>query len=131
MYKHHISATAYEDVPEYNTISVSVDSPHAWERVGTLTRNLLEAGYNVAIYLEGGVTYIIEFNPSSELGYGNEVLAWVSPEEQEALINRRYHEVEPDRVVPPTPLMYPRALEPNTTCVPCAADEVVKDEPEN
>lgn len=131
MYKHHLGATAYEDVPEYNTISVSVNSPHAWERASNLIRNLLEAGYDVAAYFEGGVTYVIEFNYASELGYGNEVLAWVSSEEQEALVNGRYHEVEPDHVVPPTPLMYPRALEPNTTCIPCAADEAVKEESEN
>lgn len=131
MYKHHLGATAYEDVPECNTIAINVDSPHAWERVSTLIRNLLETGYDVATYLEGGVTYVIEFNPSSELDYGNEVLAWISPEEQKALVNGRYHEVESQPVVPPTPLMYPRALEPNTTCAPCAADEAVKNESEN
>lgn len=119
MYKHHIGATAYEDIPEYNTITISVDAPHAWEKVSTLTRNLLEAGYDVATYLEGGVTYIIEFNHSADLGYGNEVLAWVSPEEREVLTNGRYHEVQAETVAP------------QVIRVPCGSGFAVKGESKN
>lgn len=119
MYKHRISATAYEDVPEYNTITVSLNQPEAWEKVSTFIRNLLETGYEVETYLEGGVTYVINYNHSVELGYGNDVLAWVSPEEQEALADGRYHDVQVKTVAP------------QAICVPCGSGFAVKDEPKN
>ena len=119
MYKRHLNATAYEDVPDYNTITVSLNQPKAWEKVSALIHELLETGYEVETYLEGGVTYVINYNYSSELGYGNDVLAWVSPEEQEALADGRYHEVQAETVAP------------QAVCVPCGSDFAVKDEPKN
>lgn len=119
MYKRHLDATAYEDVPDYNTITISLSQPKAWEKVSALIRNLLEADYEVETYLEGGVTYVINYNHSAELGYGNDVLAWVSPEEQEALVSSRYHEIQAETVAP------------QAICVPCGSGLAVKDEPKN
>lgn len=119
MYKRHLDATAYEDVPDYNTITISLSQPKAWEKASDIIRNLLETGYEVETYLEGGVTYVINYNHSAELEYGNDVLAWVSPEELEALTDNRYHEVQAETVAP------------QAICVPCGSGFAVKDEPKN
>ena len=119
MYKRHLNATAYEEVPDYNTITISLNQPKAWEKVSAFIHELLETGYEVETYLEGGVTYVINYNYSAELGYGNDVLAWVSPEEQEALADGRYHEVQDETVAP------------QAICVPCDSGFAVKDEPKN
>lgn len=119
MYKHHLDATAYEDVPEYNTITVSLNQPKAWEKVSALIHGLLDAGYEVATYIEDGVTYVINYNYSADLGYGNDVLTWVSPEELEALADGRYHEVQAETVAP------------QAICVPCGSGFAVKNDSEN